>query len=50
MFSLGVMKMTLRKYTQIPVNSKPEGDMYNKNLADKYTAQFEYIWNKEKGL
>ena len=24
--------------------------MYNKNLADKYTAQFEYIWNKEKGL
>ena len=34
-FFLGVMKMTLRNYTQIPVNSKPEGDMYNKNFPFK---------------
>lgn len=24
--------------------------MYNDNLSKKYIAQFEYIWNKEKGL
>ena len=35
-FFLGVMKMTWRKYTQIPVNSKPEGDTYNKNVPFKY--------------